>query len=149
MRLLLLRHGHALSASNDGSDAKRSLSEQGYSQMQQVAKYDFSEIDLVLVSPYLRAQQSYQCLKSSLSVDAIQEPLLVPDADILALEDKLSRLVSQHVLLIAHNPLLSQLLFRLTLRQEFLFDTANLAILQGKHCLPACMDLLEFKQFNF
>ncbi len=71
----IMRHGEAVTFAE--SDAKRALTPRGIKQSQQVAEKSqelgASHFSKVLVSPYLRAQQTWQHIASYYHTDAIEE----------------------------------------------------------------------------
>jgi phosphohistidine phosphatase len=74
MKILIMRHGEA--GSSASSDEERSLTERGRSEsvsvVKQLVKHGVSRVDLVLVSPYLRAQQTWEEIKTYLVADQIE-----------------------------------------------------------------------------
>lgn len=116
MQCFFMRHGDALW--NAQNDAERSLSSIGRMQTEQMAKRLFQElknVDLVLISPYLRAEQTWEELvcfgiKPKYKFNLTD---LVPSANpshtlnvILAYAEQYQ---AQKVLVISHMPLLSYL----------------------------------------
>ncbi|CAM2796208.1 phosphohistidine phosphatase SixA [Vibrio rarus] len=75
MNVYIMRHGEAGSFAS--SDAERTLTERGETQSLQVAqavvKQGISHFDLVLVSPYIRAQQTWQIIKQQFSADKVEQ----------------------------------------------------------------------------
>lgn len=111
MKLWLLRHGEA---GPGVPDAQRSLTARGRADVLSVARQWQTEQPQpaqVWVSPLLRAQQTWQIVQQALPIQAPvrTESALVPEADPALL---LALLTEQHedVLLVGHNPLLSDLL---------------------------------------
>jgi phosphohistidine phosphatase len=70
MKIFIMRHGEAGHIAF--SDAERELTERGIRQSQAVARavvsQGFGEIEQVLVSPYIRAQQTWDAIKPELTV---------------------------------------------------------------------------------
>lgn len=70
MKIFIMRHGEAGHIAF--SDAERELTERGIRQSQAVARavisQGFDEIEQVLVSPYIRAQQTWEAIKSDFKV---------------------------------------------------------------------------------
>ncbi|MBY6186040.1 phosphohistidine phosphatase SixA [Marinobacter hydrocarbonoclasticus] len=120
MKLFLMRHGEA---SFDAiTDRQRPLTPLGVSQTQQMASHLASQIeqlDLVFVSPYLRAQQSWEAcqplLPKSASVHCLDE--LVPEASPAQAHDLLLAHMevagAETGLVVAHMPLLGYLVSEL------------------------------------
>ncbi|UGA53966.1 phosphohistidine phosphatase SixA [Vibrio sp. VB16] len=74
MKVFIMRHGEAEHYA--ASDAERELTNHGRSQSTAVAiackKQGFEDFDLVLVSPYIRAQQTWETISSLFSAKEIQ-----------------------------------------------------------------------------
>ncbi len=135
MKLFLMRHGEA--SFDAATDRQRPLTPLGVTQTQQMAAHlarQLTQLDLVFVSPYLRAQQSWQACEALLPeperVHYLDE--LVPDAsptlanDLLLAHMTLVR--AQTGLVIAHMPLLGYLVSELVPGQTPpLFATSALA----------------------
>lgn len=114
MKVCIIRHGEAgFSAS---SDANRALTEFGQKQAKQAGLWlkqqDFS-FDLGLVSPYLRAQQTFAQLSSQVFVAKNEtEKNLVPGGNPSYIADLLTALAStqcQNVMVVSHLPLVGYL----------------------------------------
>ncbi|ACY85283.1 phosphohistidine phosphatase SixA [Edwardsiella piscicida] len=115
MQVFIMRHGEA--ALEAASDAQRPLTQVGHAESVRMAAWLGSQvenIDRVLVSPYLRAQQTLAAVREALSLPSEVEILneLVPggDADVTASYlEALSQQASQRVLVISHLPLVGYL----------------------------------------
>lgn len=112
MNLFLLRHGEAEHQAN--SDPERELTARGSEDVINVAKQFANKslpIDRCLVSPYLRAQQTAALFISQLSVslDIETESILIPEVRALQVLKFLDSIDAENILLISHNPLLSEL----------------------------------------
>lgn len=76
MKIFIMRHGEAGHIAF--SDAERELTERGIRQSQAVARaviaQGYEQMDQVLVSPYIRAQQTWDAIKHDLKVtdDAVE-----------------------------------------------------------------------------
>ncbi|MBY5922116.1 phosphohistidine phosphatase SixA [Ferrimonas balearica] len=116
MKLFLMRHGEA--SFDAVTDRQRPLTPLGVTQTQQMATHlarQLSQLDLVFVSPYLRAQQSWQACEALLPkperVHHLDE--LVPDASPALAHDLLlahmTLVKAKTGLVIAHMPLLGYL----------------------------------------
>ncbi|WP_028117490.1 phosphohistidine phosphatase SixA [Ferrimonas senticii] len=138
MKLYLMRHGEA--GFDAPSDELRALTPVGQSQCQSMAQQlsdAFAEVELVLVSPYLRARQTWgeiadYCPNAKV-IEIVDE--LVPESDpaLSASIIKAYASVKQldKVLVVAHMPLLGFLLSELLPGQEpLLFATASVTELQ-------------------
>ncbi|MCE1713937.1 phosphohistidine phosphatase SixA, partial [Enterobacter hormaechei] len=77
MQIFIMRHGDA--ALEAISDAARQLTPRGCDESQKMACWlaqQKHQIDLVLVSPYIRAEQTLQIVRKSLSLPDGEEVLL-------------------------------------------------------------------------
>ncbi|AOV96363.1 phosphohistidine phosphatase SixA [Edwardsiella hoshinae] len=115
MQVFIMRHGEA--ALEAASDAQRPLTLAGHDESVRMAAWlarSVEQIDRVLVSPYLRAQQTLAAVREVLPLPAEVEVLneLVPggDADVTASYlEALAAQTSQRVLIISHLPLVGYL----------------------------------------
>lgn len=133
MNLYLLRHGEAESVAT--ASAGRQLTEAGYEEIENVARQFVGRhlvIDKCFVSPALRAQQTAETFLSQLFHPPVPQTLDALDANcraadvMAALED----IRDGNILLVSHNPLLSELLALLTdgnIDHMRILDTGNLA----------------------
>lgn len=112
MMLYLLRHGEAEpSAAND---AARRLTVRGRQDVDSVARQFLENklpLQLCISSPYVRAVQTAERFLDQVASDLAlsQDPLLTPEvraADVMRL---LETLQAEQVMLVSHNPLLSEL----------------------------------------
>ncbi|TKB49836.1 phosphohistidine phosphatase SixA [Ferrimonas sediminicola] len=142
MQLFLMRHGEA--GFDASVDSQRTLTDLGQREVMHMgAKLapEFARCELALVSPYVRAQQSWVCLQASLPEGVAVETLdeLVPDADPSLSHDVIAAYADTHgaerVLVVAHMPLLAYLV------REFvpgieppLFATAAVAAIRTLPC---------------
>ncbi|MEW6996823.1 phosphohistidine phosphatase SixA [Colwelliaceae bacterium BS250] len=139
MNLFIMRHGDA--ALQAASDAMRPLTELGILEAKVMAKWlniENLKIDAILVSPYVRAQQTSQAvidtLKPELSCNlAVQTlDLLTPEGSASTVHDYLDGLIEpagyENVLIISHMPIVSYLCAELTIHsQSPIFATAAIA----------------------
>jgi phosphohistidine phosphatase len=119
MMLSLLRHGIAVQGGSpeEGNDSERPLTAKGERRVQQIAE-GMSELgleyDLILSSPYRRAQQTAERVAEILGTPSSVQlsDLLTPAASarqlITMLRNKHRDL--QHILLVGHEPCLSRLI---------------------------------------
>jgi phosphohistidine phosphatase len=74
MKILIMRHGEAGTCAS--SDEERSLTERGRSEsvsvVKQLVAHGVNYVDLVLVSPYVRAQQTWQEISTYLTFDEVE-----------------------------------------------------------------------------
>lgn len=113
MNLYLLRHGEA--EANAHTDAARQLTAKGRQDVENVAK-QFAARQLPLehcfVSPYVRAVQTAELFFRQLgeTVTSTTTELLIPEVRASTVIDFLNKNVhGRNVLLVSHNPLLSEL----------------------------------------
>ena len=133
MNLFLLRHGEAESSatSNDG----RQLTEAGYKEISSVAKQFATlnlKIDRCFVSPSLRAQQTAKTFLSLIfdAPEALTLDLLSPNQRAAQTIEFLGNSANENILLVSHNPLLSELLALVTkgnVDDLLILETGNLA----------------------
>lgn len=145
MRLWLLRHGQAEVVA--ASDSQRALTEVGRDEVRRSARHLLSDLpQIVLVSPYLRAQQSAALVLETIgSVAQRSVPWLTPDSDPRQVLNELDRYAQQSILLVAHQPLLGDLgglLVHGHRQQPLPLRTASLVELRGEHLLAGGMQLL-------
>ncbi|MEH6491347.1 phosphohistidine phosphatase SixA [Halopseudomonas sp.] len=110
MRLWILRHGQA--AAQAASDAERPLTSLGEAEVQAMSALLAGQpLDAILASPYRRAQQTAAVMRAELgfSQEVGTAPWLTPDDDPGEVLRFLSERSEQHVLLVSHQPLVSQL----------------------------------------
>ena len=111
MQLLLLRHADAVPSAR--TDDLRSLSEKGCQQSRRVARFCKErelQPDIILTSPFLRAEETAQIvaqeLKCELVLSAFLASGMMPSA---AMEELRAYLRFECVLLVGHEPDLSSL----------------------------------------
>lgn len=112
MNLYLLRHGEAESRAYN--DAGRQLTDRGRQEVEQVARLfavRHLPLDRCFVSPYVRAQQTaaHFLHHSGLQLPIEDCDLLQPEIRASVVIDFLTGVRAQDVLLVSHNPLLSEL----------------------------------------
>src|ERR1039458_5675990 len=123
MNLYLLRHGIAAEPGVTGfePDSERPLTAKGKNRLRTTAKamveLDLS-FDLILSSPFLRAKQTAEIIAESLKLKKQLRfsDVLTPDGNPKALIRQLNELkpVPENILLVGHEPYLSQLIALLT-----------------------------------
>ena len=144
MKLGLLRHGEAGHASRD---ALRELTPRGWLDARRIGDLIHARQALpalVWVSPLLRAQQTAEAVFHACGQPAYlkEQPLLIPEADLSALMQALES-IDGDILLIGHNPILSELLSLLTGQRTPMLSTSNVAWLEGDMAAAGCMRLLQ------
>ena len=133
MIIALFRHGHAESYAN--SDAERALSEAGIYQARSAAKQlagRIAQFDHVWVSPFKRAQQTWQQASEFIGGAVTEQPLITPSGDVDTVIGALSNLPNDaKVLLVTHQMFVGDLLDALGgfERGKYLMGTANIAVL--------------------
>lgn len=120
MNLYLIRHAIAEEQSPAGEDSQRALTDKGAKKMRQIAKglrtlgVDF---DIILSSPYLRAQQTAEILGDvfKMKKDVAQSENLTPmgDPDFLLAEIN-EKYTVDSLAIVGHEPYLSNLVSLLT-----------------------------------
>lgn len=117
MKIVIMRHGDAVIGADD--DAARALTATGRQQSRNMANWlqsQLPQVDLVLVSPYLRAQQTWQAISDlfpGAKVETVAE--LVPHGRVSRVVDELLALQNDigTVLVISHLPLVGYLVAEL------------------------------------
>lgn len=137
-----MRHGEA--ERFQARDSDRALTRTGRAAVASKQPY-MPVIDLLWVSPYLRALQTADILvEQGLIVRRRQvEPRLLPDCPVEPLIDALQESTLDHQLIVGHNPLLSSLLSRLCgdAATRGPLATAELVCLQGDALIPGLTTL--------
>ncbi|AUF95764.1 phosphohistidine phosphatase [Pseudomonas sp. BIGb0278] len=145
MKLWILRHGEAEPRAN--SDAERRLTSHGREQVLYSAALLLGQpLQAILVSPYVRAQQTAALVQETLD---FPQPLrtvawLTPESSVREAITELEKLGFEHVLLVSHQPLVGALVGMLEhghLQQPAAMSTASLAELEGDWPLPGLMSL--------
>jgi len=146
VRLWLLRHGQA--EPHAATDAARELTAHGRQEVRQAAKQLAGRpLTAILVSPYVRAQQTAELVRSELGFSGPLTTVswLTPDSDPREALKYLDERESAEVLLVTHQPLVGALggLLVHGHRQEPLpMRTASLAELEGDIPAAGLMELL-------
>lgn len=146
MRLWLLRHGEAEAQAR--TDAERALTAHGRQEVLQSAQQlQGRPLDLILVSPYVRAQQTAALVKQALNFNGELRSVawLTPDSDPREVLSKLARYTAAELLLVSHQPLVGSLggwLVHGHRQQPLAMATASLAALEGEMPAAGTMDLL-------
>lgn len=116
MKIFIMRHGEAEHFAS--SDAERELTKNGRSASVAVARAcaekGFAQFDKVLVSPYIRAQQTWQEIASHFRADQVEIcEDITPYGDSEQVADYVTALIEVHdyqsVLLVSHLPLVGYL----------------------------------------
>lgn len=144
MTLWLLRHGEAEVRAR--SDAQRPLTERGRKEARQSAeRLRGRPLQHILVSPYLRAQQTAEIVREvlGLALPLTTVAWATPDDSPREAASRLDDYPG-HCLLVSHNPLLGLLAGFLQhghLQEPLLLRTASLVELDGGAAIPGLMHL--------
>ena len=117
MNLYILRHGLAVERGTPGykKDSDRPLTAKGKRRMWQIAEaMEAMELnfDMILSSPFLRARQTAEIVAETFELRkklALTEAL-TPDGNPKLLVEQLNKLKAKDILLVGHEPYLSQLI---------------------------------------
>jgi len=112
MLVYLLRH--AIAQNRAASDSVRDLTAQGLAQARSITekfKRYSPAMDRVLCSPYNRAQQTASVVMTLFpDIELTLDESIKPGGDVYGVLDAIEALDVQHLLIVSHNPLLSNLL---------------------------------------
>ncbi|GAA5138884.1 phosphohistidine phosphatase SixA [Thalassotalea piscium] len=135
MQLFVMRHGQATPFSE--SDANRKLTKNGFDEVEKMASWLNSahgDIERILVSPYVRAQQTAQQIIKHPKIFAkpITVDFITPEGNAKQVHDYIDGLLTsatiESILIVSHMPLVSYLLAELTLESNApIFQTAAIA----------------------
>ncbi len=149
MRLWLLRHGQAEPKAR--TDAQRNLTDVGRREVEgAAAPLQDQSLQVILVSPYQRAQQTAEIVRQTLGFTGPVEtvPWLTPDADPADAMLYLDRRTEQRLLLVTHQPLVGALGGWLVSGHRDApvpMATASLAELEGEHLAAGLMHLVGLR----
>ena len=145
MKLWILRHGEA--EPHARRDADRNLTEHGRQQVVRSAAHLIGQpLDCILVSPYVRAQQTADLVRDALGFSSALKTVLwlTPESDPRFAVNQLPD--SGNVLLVSHQPFVGELISLLQhghCRQPQPMQTASLAELEGEWPLAGSLRLLR------
>jgi phosphohistidine phosphatase len=141
MKLIVMRHGEA--EPSNISDQARNLTAYGIRQSKEAGKWlvqnslDTHAINVALVSPYVRAQQTYNGLMSTIAIERKVDVIeLIPESKAREMHQVLDHFLSDNptvesIILISHMPLICYLLDEILLNhQGTLFDTSSMAVIE-------------------
>lgn len=138
MQVYIMRHGEAVTESL--TDAERQLTQCGMTETRQMAAWlalQQSRLDRLLVSPYVRAQQTCQLLSETMKLDPTRMTTLsdlIPAGEVSVVADYLHGLALegvQQVMVIAHLPLVGYLVSELCPDEmPPMFATAGIASIE-------------------
>ncbi|MBC9250840.1 phosphohistidine phosphatase SixA [Pseudomonas alcaligenes] len=147
MKLWLLRHGEAQPHAR--RDAERALTEHGRNEVRQSAeRLRGRPLQRILVSPYVRAQQTAELVCEHLGLDLPLTTLdwLTPDDSPRDVANRLDQYPADELLIVSHNPLLGALAGLLVhghLQLPFPLRTASLVGLEAELPLAGLMQQIE------
>ncbi|WP_067568277.1 phosphohistidine phosphatase SixA [Candidatus Hoaglandella endobia] len=135
MQVLIMRHGDAIANITSSDDTERSLSDRGRNESRLMACWlsgQVAKIEQVLVSPYLRARQTLDCLQKNLVLPDKHEVLLelMPAGNAKLVCYYLQALANKglnQVLVVSHLPVVGYLVADLCHKQPPMFATASVA----------------------
>lgn len=149
MKLFILRHGDAETYAS--SDDQRQLTTRGRRNVTETAKkyiQELGSVSNILVSPYVRAQQTADIVVSSLSSQSTTQatelsvstvdfitPNIAPQTVINTLFSRQEQMPDDNILLVSHQPLVGSLINFLCQRQP--------GVMSGYPMSPASMACLE------
>lgn len=147
MLVYLLRH--AIAEDSAATDSARDLTAQGLAQASSITEKfrQYSPtMDKVLCSPYNRAQQTAVAVMTLFPDLALTtDESIKPGGDVYAVIDALESYDLQHVLLVSHNPFLSNLLSVMvdgTMETRRFVDNATLHCIAMDVVAPGCGEIL-------
>ena len=147
MLLYLLRH--AIAEGSAESDSARELTPKGKDQARSVAKkfnQRSPQVDKVICSSYTRAQQTAALIMPLFpGLDLSLDAGIASDGDVYGLMDAIESYDLQQVLLVSHNPFLSNLLSLLvdgTTETRRAVDNATLHCISMDVVAPGCAEIL-------
>lgn len=149
MKLYLVRHGEAAWTEPDSERALTVKGQENSSSLFERYHASWNEVNHVWVSPYRRAQETYQLLGPFVTVNTLQTTsrLLTPDISPVTLLTDLANVSWEEkdaLVLVAHNPLLSKLLNLLTGKPNGFYQlgTSGIAALELSVMSAGCAELL-------
>jgi phosphohistidine phosphatase len=115
MDIYILRHGIAVERGTPGykKDSDRPLTKEGVEKMEQIAQAMLAlglHFDLILSSPYARAEQTARIVARALDEEVTFTNHLMSDGNALELVAEINDEKPQSVLLVGHEPDLSRLI---------------------------------------
>lgn len=148
MEVVLIRHGEA--SWDAKTDMERELSERGQQQVSAAADWLRAagwQADQVWASPYRRAQQTASLLDQG-AARVIAS--LGPDSSLPELEAMLATFTEQRLVLVAHNPLLSNAVGRWhdgRPQSYWGLQPASMALLEAELMAPGCAQLQWLRHY--
>ncbi|GAA3920559.1 phosphohistidine phosphatase SixA [Litoribacillus peritrichatus] len=140
MKLIIMRHGEASYGAD--SDSQRCLTDYGKKEVISTAKQLGSLVSAqthVFYSPYLRTVQTADIVSKELSLAKTPEKTLQAGTDFLEIAKWLESIEDNDILIISHNPMVTQLTNALVYglqsaaMPKLMFDTAYACCLKGDY----------------
>lgn len=150
--LYVVRHGHA--EMHAPSDPERPLSETGQAEAKKAAQLlKGVHPDLILVSPYLRAQQTAKILirEANLATKITTEKQITPDDNPVKVAELLAEQSAGTLVVVSHNPLVSALVSWLVeghFQGHYAMGTASVACIELEVISPGQGHLKWLKHVN-
>ena len=113
-RIYLMRHCDAEPGAQD--DATRGLTPKGWKDAKRVGKWlrkSGIEIDLILSSPYARAEETVERVQKGLhdhAMTVVTDPDMCPNANVLDAATTMRHFTDASILVVTHHPLICTLL---------------------------------------
>jgi phosphohistidine phosphatase len=147
MQLIIMRHGQAIAHAR--TDEERALTEQGRHDAYAVGNWlienDYSA-DVLLVSPYLRAQQTAAQMLSQLPQWRKEDvSWITPEDAPMVVIQQLAKRSEPSIMLVSHQPLVGELLRLLIGERDaelIAFNPATLVVLEGEMIAVDAMQLI-------
>lgn len=142
MKLWLLRHGQAFAQA--AHDSERELTPLGQAQIRQSAQQLMDvPLDLILTSPYVRAQQTTEQVLAVLKRQIPQQTVAwaTPDDSAKAALKYLDQYAEQNILLVTHQFFVGQLAGLLVDQPPLALHTGTLLELEGEFIAAGLMQL--------
>lgn len=150
MEIVLIRHGAA--SWDAATDMERELTERGIAEVEAAAQWlgqqDWRPEE-IWVSPYRRAQQSAAIINADWQLPQRNKACLTPDNRLEDLDTMLSTFRGQRLLLVGHNPLLSNALAHWQGESQSYWglQTASMARVDAELFAPGCGNLQWLRHF--
>lgn len=148
MLISLLRHG-AAEQKKDGPDEDRQLTRAGILETRAVIgklKMYAPAFDLIWVSPYQRARQTASALRIAIPDVSFEiNKQITPNDDVYELMDAIEKCGVHQLLIVSHNPLLSNLLRIMvdgTMESDRNMSTSELVSISMDFVAPGCGEVL-------
>jgi len=147
MNLIIMRHGEAEPYAS--SDRDRVLTDYGRQQAYAAGEWlkaNEIAINYCWASPYVRTQQTAESVQSVYGdLKACIADFLTPGSSPMAVAEQLRGEATANLLLISHNPMVSQLVNYLSsgrTQGPAIMGTASMAMFDESQWLPGCCSLL-------